>query len=152
MRSYLTVVAPLVAALGVSAQQSGQTTRYWDCCKPSCAWSGKVRTSPSCVRMPPITHHLRLGLRQRARQDLRQQQQPAERPGHQVRLRRRDRVHLREQPAVGGRRQHRVRLRGRRDLRPDRGRLVLPVLRADVHEHVDCGQEAGKSSLRRNGM
>ncbi|KAL1695268.1 glycoside hydrolase family 45 protein [Schizophyllum commune] len=42
MRSYLTIFAPLAAALGVSAQQSGQTTRYWDCCKPSCAWSGKA--------------------------------------------------------------------------------------------------------------
>ncbi len=27
------------------AQQSGQTTRYWDCCKPSCAWSGKAPVS-----------------------------------------------------------------------------------------------------------
>ncbi|MDR0307001.1 MAG: hypothetical protein LBI42_09230 [Chitinispirillales bacterium] len=26
-------------AAGVSAQQSGRTTRYWDSCKPSCAWS-----------------------------------------------------------------------------------------------------------------
>ena len=45
MRSYLTIVAPLAVALGVSAQQSGQTTRYWDCCKPSCAWSGKAAVS-----------------------------------------------------------------------------------------------------------
>lgn len=22
--------------------QSGVTTRYWDCCKPSCGWSGKA--------------------------------------------------------------------------------------------------------------
>ena len=21
--------------------QSGRTTRYWDCCKPSCSWNGK---------------------------------------------------------------------------------------------------------------
>jgi hypothetical protein len=27
--------------------QSGVTTRYWDCCKPSCAWPGKASvTSP----------------------------------------------------------------------------------------------------------
>lgn len=25
-----------------SAQTAGKTTRYWDCCKPSCAWSGKA--------------------------------------------------------------------------------------------------------------
>ncbi|KAF3903048.1 Endoglucanase-5 [Arthrobotrys entomopaga] len=25
---------------------SGQTTRYWDCCKPSCAWSGKGPNIP----------------------------------------------------------------------------------------------------------
>ncbi|KAF9024243.1 glycoside hydrolase family 45 protein [Hymenopellis radicata] len=25
--------------------QTGQTTRYWDCCKPSCAWSGKASVS-----------------------------------------------------------------------------------------------------------
>ena len=24
---------------------SGTTTRYWDCCKPSCAWSGKAQVS-----------------------------------------------------------------------------------------------------------
>jgi hypothetical protein len=24
-----------------AASGSGKTTRYWDCCKPSCAWSGK---------------------------------------------------------------------------------------------------------------
>ncbi|KAJ8088880.1 hypothetical protein PM082_014126 [Marasmius tenuissimus] len=27
---------------GVVAQQSGVTTRYWDCCKPSCSWPGKA--------------------------------------------------------------------------------------------------------------
>jgi hypothetical protein len=25
-----------------SASGSGTTTRYWDCCKPSCAWPGKA--------------------------------------------------------------------------------------------------------------
>jgi hypothetical protein len=25
--------------------ESGVTTRYWDCCKPSCAWTGKAQVS-----------------------------------------------------------------------------------------------------------
>ncbi|KAI9647162.1 hypothetical protein NHQ30_003545 [Ciborinia camelliae] len=39
-----TLVALLPFFLQVSAQASGSgtTTRYWDCCKPSCAWSGKT--------------------------------------------------------------------------------------------------------------
>jgi hypothetical protein len=28
---------------------SGLTTRYWDCCKPSCAWSGKAAVSSPVV-------------------------------------------------------------------------------------------------------
>jgi hypothetical protein len=38
-------VALLALATGlasVEAQQSGKTTRYWDCCKGSCGWSGKA--------------------------------------------------------------------------------------------------------------
>ena len=35
-----TLTAPVQAASG-----SGTTTRYWDCCKPSCAWSGKAAFS-----------------------------------------------------------------------------------------------------------
>jgi len=34
----------LLVVLGVAMTaygQSGKTTRYWDCCKPSCAWGGK---------------------------------------------------------------------------------------------------------------
>ena len=27
---------------GNSGRQSGVTTRYWDCCKPSCGWPGKA--------------------------------------------------------------------------------------------------------------
>ncbi|KAH8822753.1 glycoside hydrolase family 45 protein [Flagelloscypha sp. PMI_526] len=34
------VLATAIALVG--AQSTGQTTRYWDCCKPSCAWSGKA--------------------------------------------------------------------------------------------------------------
>ncbi|KAK1093951.1 hypothetical protein LTR48_001283 [Friedmanniomyces endolithicus] len=35
--------ATLTAAQSVSGQ--GQTTRYWDCCKGSCAWTGKADVS-----------------------------------------------------------------------------------------------------------
>ncbi|TGO81021.1 hypothetical protein BPOR_1419g00010 [Botrytis porri] len=39
-----TLVALLPFFLQASAQASGSgtTTRYWDCCKPSCAWPGKT--------------------------------------------------------------------------------------------------------------
>ncbi|ESZ97378.1 hypothetical protein SBOR_2262 [Sclerotinia borealis F-4128] len=39
-----TLIALLPFFLQVSAQAtgSGTTTRYWDCCKPSCAWDGKA--------------------------------------------------------------------------------------------------------------
>ncbi|RYO81950.1 hypothetical protein DL762_006854 [Monosporascus cannonballus] len=42
------VVLGLLAAASVStafAQTTGRTTRYWDCCKPSCSWSGKADVS-----------------------------------------------------------------------------------------------------------
>ncbi|KAI9835488.1 MAG: hypothetical protein M1837_003780 [Sclerophora amabilis] len=37
-------VAVLVALVPLTSAQSGSgvTTRYWDCCKPSCAWPGKA--------------------------------------------------------------------------------------------------------------
>lgn len=31
--------------LGLGEAARGVTTRYWDCCKPSCAWSGKAQVS-----------------------------------------------------------------------------------------------------------
>ncbi|KAK3933514.1 glycoside hydrolase [Diplogelasinospora grovesii] len=40
--------ATAVATLPLAAQAasgSGSSTRYWDCCKPSCAWSGKASVS-----------------------------------------------------------------------------------------------------------
>ncbi|KAL0949520.1 hypothetical protein HGRIS_009571 [Hohenbuehelia grisea] len=43
MISALASIVVLAASL-VSAQ-TGQTTRYWDCCKPSCAWSAKAAVS-----------------------------------------------------------------------------------------------------------
>lgn len=30
---------------GLGEPASGVTTRYWDCCKPSCAWPGKAQVS-----------------------------------------------------------------------------------------------------------
>jgi hypothetical protein len=32
----------ITASLMTEAAQPGKTTRYWDCCKPSCAWTGKA--------------------------------------------------------------------------------------------------------------
>ncbi|KAK5662240.1 hypothetical protein OQA88_8145 [Cercophora sp. LCS_1] len=45
MVSSALVRASLAAALPLAAQAasgSGQSTRYWDCCKPSCSWPGKA--------------------------------------------------------------------------------------------------------------
>ena len=40
--SALTALVPAFLAATVAAQSgNGRTTRYWDCCKPSCAWAGK---------------------------------------------------------------------------------------------------------------
>ncbi|KAL8975867.1 MAG: hypothetical protein Q9205_008017 [Flavoplaca limonia] len=52
--AYLTRLAALAALLASSASivsavddsGSGKTTRYWDCCKPSCSWSRPGLTSP----------------------------------------------------------------------------------------------------------
>ena len=37
-RRFLTTAA-FLAALVAADSGSGKTTRYWDCCKPSCAWN-----------------------------------------------------------------------------------------------------------------
>lgn len=45
MRSSTILQTCLVAVLPFAVQAasgSGKSTRYWDCCKPSCAWSGKA--------------------------------------------------------------------------------------------------------------
>lgn len=36
------LLAVLPAMAAAQASGNGQTTRYWDCCKPSCAWPGKA--------------------------------------------------------------------------------------------------------------
>ena len=45
----LLTLLPLIAP--VIAQTAGKTTRYWDCCKPSCAWPRDGITAPvrSCT-------------------------------------------------------------------------------------------------------
>jgi len=36
--------------MGGSTQSAGTTTRYWDCCKPSCGWPGNVPGGKSYVK------------------------------------------------------------------------------------------------------
>ncbi|KAI0475274.1 glycoside hydrolase family 45 protein [Xylariaceae sp. FL0804] len=43
--SLLAAAAALSAGTARAASGTGTTTRYWDCCKPSCAWSGKASVS-----------------------------------------------------------------------------------------------------------
>jgi hypothetical protein len=46
---FLQQLAVVTLAIGsaVAQTKTGKTTRYWDCCKPSCGWSGKASvTSP----------------------------------------------------------------------------------------------------------
>lgn len=44
MRFY--ALLALAGPLAVSAASgSGHSTRYWDCCKPSCSWGGKASVS-----------------------------------------------------------------------------------------------------------
>lgn len=38
----LAIAGPIVVR---AASGTGHSTRYWDCCKPSCAWSGKAAVS-----------------------------------------------------------------------------------------------------------
>lgn len=48
----------LIAILSYTISLSGFTTRYWDCCKPSCAWNQNSggNTARTCdVSMNPIT-------------------------------------------------------------------------------------------------
>lgn len=37
------VSGPTATPISGGVSGTGKTTRYWDCCKPSCAWTGKVR-------------------------------------------------------------------------------------------------------------
>ena len=42
--------SPKPPALPPGAPAPGWLTRYWDCCKPSCSWPGKVRSGASAAR------------------------------------------------------------------------------------------------------
>jgi len=44
------VVCGVIHEGGESSQIAGNTTRYWDCCKPSCSWSGKVSGKNTYVK------------------------------------------------------------------------------------------------------
>jgi hypothetical protein len=35
----------VLPAVALAQSGTGKTTRYWDCCKPSCAWPGKSTSS-----------------------------------------------------------------------------------------------------------
>lgn len=45
MKSFTTISAIAALTAVASAQTAGVTTRYWDCCKPSCGWTGKAAFS-----------------------------------------------------------------------------------------------------------
>ncbi|KAI6314473.1 hypothetical protein MCOR34_004923 [Pyricularia oryzae] len=44
------VLACLTAAVSAQVQGNGATTRYWDCCKPSCGWPGKANLASGPLR------------------------------------------------------------------------------------------------------
>ncbi|CAG0900644.1 unnamed protein product [Darwinula stevensoni] len=44
------MVCGVVGQPSPSEQAAGTTTRYWDCCKPSCSWPGKVSGSNAFVK------------------------------------------------------------------------------------------------------
>ena len=37
----LLALLPFFLQINAQASGSGKSTRYWDCCKPSCSWPGK---------------------------------------------------------------------------------------------------------------
>jgi hypothetical protein len=129
-------------AAGVSAQNTGTTTRYWDCCKTSCAWTGKAPvTAPvgSCdasnnplsdpdvksgcdggTAFAYVSTHFRLLT-----------------PGNADGLI----AQLRQQQPLGSRRLHRIRICCRQHCGLDGDCLVLPMLRAHFHFRTSLRQE-----------
>ncbi len=49
MNAFCALIVLTAAVVGVNSQTNvaGKTTRYWDCCKASCAWPGKAATDNS---------------------------------------------------------------------------------------------------------
>jgi len=50
MIQLFSIVIAALAISPLSAQEHVVTTRYWDCCKPSCGWPGKVSGSNAYVK------------------------------------------------------------------------------------------------------
>ena len=48
-RTLLTLLPFYLAGSSLAVSGTGTTTRYWDCCKPSCAWDGKATLSSGPV-------------------------------------------------------------------------------------------------------
>lgn len=58
VRIVLAALSAASVATALTGSGKGTTTRYWDCCKPSCAWSGKGVDNPvkTCdVQDNPLT-------------------------------------------------------------------------------------------------
>jgi hypothetical protein len=45
-KTVLLALLPFVIQASAQASGSGTTTRYWDCCKASCGWPGKIALAP----------------------------------------------------------------------------------------------------------
>jgi hypothetical protein len=45
LKGLLAVALTLIVSISPIEAARGVTTRYWDCCKPSCAWPDKARVS-----------------------------------------------------------------------------------------------------------
>ncbi|OAR01515.1 hypothetical protein LLEC1_06322 [Akanthomyces lecanii] len=45
--SSIELVVSALAGIAFAVSGNGHSTRYWDCCKPSCAWTGKASVSAS---------------------------------------------------------------------------------------------------------
>ncbi|KAK3381117.1 RlpA-like double-psi beta-barrel-protein domain-containing protein-containing protein [Podospora didyma] len=51
-------LAVLLQVAAHAASGSGQSTRYWDCCKPSCSWPGKASVNRPVFACDKINNHL----------------------------------------------------------------------------------------------
>ncbi|KAI6203947.1 Cellulase [Aphelenchoides besseyi] len=59
MVQFIGLLALLPFVLTVDGQSgSGKTTRYWDCCKPSCGWPGKAQLKKGPVQSCGVSNQL----------------------------------------------------------------------------------------------